>query len=88
MRKRKPVLLVDDTEDSRDALDLFEQNGLHFVQYHIKKFDESCCGELPTTRAPSVFAQEGIFKGLDGVKEYLAIENKEVVEGESVSMFW
>ncbi|MEW5841013.1 hypothetical protein [Nitrososphaera sp.] len=68
---RKPVLLVDDAQESRLAAEMFASSGREYVEYHIKKFEESCCGELPTTRAPAVFAPEGVFKGLAGVKEYL-----------------
>lgn len=73
MQKRKPVLLMDDGSDSAEAIRLFAKSGLEYVTYHIRKFEESCCGELPTTKAPSVFAPDGIFKGLEGVKQYLAM---------------
>lgn len=82
---RKPVLLIDDAEDSLEALRLFGERGQDYVRYHIKRFEDSCCGELPTTRAPSVFAPEGIFKGLEGVRLYLSIE-KQSDTGESA--FW
>jgi hypothetical protein len=71
---RKPILLIDDASDSLEAIRLFKQSGQVYVEYHIRNFEESCCGELPTTRAPSVFAPEGVFKGLEGIKDYLAIE--------------
>lgn len=73
---RKPVLLIDDSQESSAAIQLFKKSEQIFVEYHIRKFEESCCGELPTTRAPSVIAPEGVFKGLDGVRQYLAIERK------------
>lgn len=82
---RKPVLLIDDATDSLEAIKLFQESGQEYVEYHIKKFEESCCGELPTTRAPSVFAPEGIFKGLEGVRDYLSIE-KQPDTGESA--YW
>jgi hypothetical protein len=66
---RKPVLLIDDSQESSTAIELFLQTGQICVEYHIRKFEESCCGELPTTRAPSVIAPEGVFKGLDGVRQ-------------------
>ena len=62
MRARKPIILVDDSPQSQKIVDLFKVNGIDFVKYHIKKFEESCCGELPTTKTPSVIAAEGIFK--------------------------
>jgi hypothetical protein len=36
------------------------------------RFKESCCGELPTTKAPSVFAV-GVFKGLEKINEYMSL---------------
>ena len=72
MVKRKPILLVDESVDSAKAIDLFKTVGIEYVQYNIKKFEESCCGELPTTKAPSVFAVEGVFKGLEKIYEYMS----------------
>jgi hypothetical protein len=77
---RKPVLLVDDTENSRLAIELLEANNIKFVEYHVRKFEEDCCVELPTTRAPALFAPEGIFRNLEGIKEYLTVEKKNTSE--------
>lgn len=77
---RKPVLLVDDTENSRLAIELLEDNNIKFVEYHVRKFEEDCCVELPTTRAPALFAPEGIFRNLEGIKEYLTVEKKNTSE--------
>ena len=71
MKKRKPVLIVDDGPDSLKAINLLRDRDVEFVQYDIRKFAESCCGDLPTTKAPSVFAPEGAFKELSGVEEYV-----------------
>jgi len=71
--KRKPILLVDDSDDSTNAIDLFKRSGIEYVEYDIRKFEESCCGELPTTKAPSVFAIEGVFKGLEKINEYMSL---------------
>ncbi|MDP9211362.1 MAG: hypothetical protein M3N27_05120 [Thermoproteota archaeon] len=84
---RKPVLLVDDTENSRLAIDLLEDNNIKFVEYHVRKFEEDCCVELPTTRAPALFAPEGIFRNLEGIKEYLTVEKKNTSET-SESAYW
>ena len=62
MRARKPIILIDDSPQSQKIVELFEDNQIDFVKYHIKKFEDSCCGELPTTKTPSVIAAEGIFK--------------------------
>lgn len=84
---RKPVLLVDDTENSRLAIELLEDNDIKFVEYHVKKFEEDCCVELPTTRAPALIAPEGIFRNLEGIKEYLTVEKKSTFET-SESAYW
>jgi hypothetical protein len=84
---RKPVLLVDDTENSRLAIELLEDNDIKFVEYHVRKFEEDCCVELPTTRAPALFAPEGIFRNLEGIKEYLTVEKKNTSET-SESAYW
>ncbi len=62
LRARKPIILVDDSPQSQKIVELFINNEIEFVKYHIQKFEESCCGELPTTKTPSVIAAEGIFK--------------------------
>jgi hypothetical protein len=84
---RKPVLLVDDTENSRLAIELLEDNYIKFVEYHVRKFEEDCCVELPTTRAPALFAPEGIFRNLEGIKEYLTVEKNNTSET-SESAYW
>ena len=84
---RKPVLLVDDTENSRLAIELLEDNNIKFVEYHVRKFEEDCCVELPTTKAPALFAPEGIFRNLEGIKEYLTVEKKNTSET-SESAYW
>jgi hypothetical protein len=71
MKKRKPVLIVDDSLDSQRIKKKFNENKIDFVEYHIKKFEESCCGELPTTKAPSVIAKEGIFKDEENINNYI-----------------
>jgi len=91
--KRKPVLIIDDKPDSLKAKDLLRQKDIEFVEYDIRKFAESCCGDLPTTESPSVFAPEGVFRGLRGVEEYIitssTAEKKEEETGiESESAYW
>jgi hypothetical protein len=87
MVKRKPILLVDESEDSLKALDLFKSLDIEYVEYDIKKFEESCCGDLPTTKAPSLFAVEGIFKGLEKINEYLSLRNSDS-SIQSESEYW
>jgi hypothetical protein len=92
IKNRKPVLIVDDGSDSLKAIDLLRENDVEFVEYDIRKFAESCCGDLPSTKAPSVFATEGVFKGLSGVEEYitsvLVAAAKKAIQSESESAYW
>ena len=89
MVKRKPIVLVDDSDDSTRAIGLFKRFGLEYVEYDVKKFEESCCGELPTTKAPSVFAVEGVFKGLEKINEYISLRrNATDSNTESESAYW
>lgn len=85
---RKPVLLIDDTENSRLASEILESSDIEFVEYHITKFEENCCAGPPTTRAPALFAPEGIFRDLDGIKEYLAVEKNNSSGETSDSAYW
>jgi hypothetical protein len=85
---RKPVLLIDDTESSRLAIEILESNEIEFVEYHIRKFEESCCVDLATTRAPALFAPEGIFRNLEGIKEYIWVEKNIVNSKPNDSAYW
>lgn len=71
MKQRKPILIIDDSSNSQRVKKIFHDNDIDYVEYHIKKFEESCCGELPTTKAPSVIAVEGIYKEENKIKEYI-----------------
>ena len=86
MAKRKPILLVDGSDESLKAVDLFKALRIDYVEYNIKKFEESCCGELPTTKAPSVLAIEGIFKGLEKIEEYISLKRDSNIQSESA--YW
>ena len=77
---RKPVLLIDDTESSRMAIEILQSNNIQFVEYHISKFEQDCCVDLPTTQAPALFAPEGIFLNLEGIKDYLNVEKNSTNE--------
>ena len=89
MRARKPIVLVDDSPESERVIRLFVEKGIDFVKYHIKKFEESCCMELPTTKAPSIIAVEGIFREESQITSYIdfakqnKIQRKREVETES-----
>ena len=84
---RKPVLLIDDTESSRMAIEILQSNTIQFVEYHISKLEQDCCVDLPTTQAPALFAPEGIFLNLEGIKDYLNVEKNSTNEV-SKSAFW
>lgn len=88
MAIRKPILLIDDTENSRIAKDLLEDNHIEFVEYHVRKFEEDCCVDLPTTRAPALFAPEGLFRNLEGIKQYLTVEKSNSTSEPSESAYW
>jgi hypothetical protein len=92
MNKRKPVLIIDDSPASLKAIEILRIRDIEFVEYDIRNFAESCCGDLPTTKAPSMFAPEGVFKGLSGVEEYVASAGaaiaKKVTPSESDSAYW
>jgi hypothetical protein len=87
--KRKPVLFIDESDDSSKAIDLLKISGIEYVEYDIKKFEDSCCGgELSTTAAPSLFAIEGIFKGLEKINEYICTRDNTNSDRESESAYW
>jgi hypothetical protein len=92
MNKRKPVLIIDDSPASLKAIEILRIMNIEFVEYDIRNFAESCCGDLPTTKAPSIFAPEGVFKGLSGVEEYVssaaAAIAKKGTTSESESAYW
>lgn len=89
MVERKPILLIDESDDSVKAIDLFKRLGIDYVEYNIKKFEESCCGgDLPTTKAPSLFAVEGIFKGLEKINEYISLKKDAASNIQSESAYW
>lgn len=86
--RRKPVLLIDESDDSLKATDLLKLSGIEYVEYDIKKFEDSCCGDLPTTNAPSLFAVEGTFKGLEKINEYISSRSNTDSDLESESAYW
>ena len=89
MVKRESVLLVDNSDDSAKAVDLLKRLGIEYIKYDIRKFEESCCGELPTTKAPSLFAVEGVFKGLEKINEYVLLKRNTANSNiESESAYW
>jgi hypothetical protein len=86
--KRIPVLFIDESDESSKVIDLLKTSGVEYVEYDIKKFEDSCCGELPTTTAPSLFAIEGTFKGLEKINEYICTRDNSNSDRESESAYW
>jgi hypothetical protein len=86
--RRKPVLLIDESDESLKAVDLLKLSGIEYVEYDIKKFEDSCCGEISTTTAPSLFAIEGTFKGLKKINEYISNSGNTDSDLESESALW
>ena len=71
MKERKPILLVNDTLESRQVKNLLVASRINFIEYDIKKFGGDCCAHLSTTQAPSIFAPEGAYKGKDAIEKYI-----------------
>ena len=98
MIKRKPILIVDDSFNSQKIKKIFNENKVDFVEYHVKKIEESCCGELPTTKAPSVIAKEGIFKDEENINNYITslkekqlmmdLDEDNTINHENESAYW
>ena len=44
MSIRKPILIVDDSDDSETAMKLFDKKSIEYVQYHVDKLVGGCCG--------------------------------------------
>ena len=94
MRERKPIILIDDSPESQRVIKLFLDSRVEFVKYHVKNFEESCCLELPTTKAPSVIAVEGIYRGESAVINYIEFAKQKIseegkkVQSESESSYW
>lgn len=88
MSRRKPILLIDESDESLKAVDLLKLSGIEYVEYDIKKFEDSCCDGLPTTDAPSLFAIEGAFKGIEKINEYISNRSNTDSDLESESAYW
>ena len=85
---RKPVLLIDDGENSKLAIEILEMNKIKFVKYDVKNFEDNCCVDLPTTQVPALIAPEGVFRDLEGVKEYLGVEKNCIKTEPDESAYW
>ena len=77
-----------DSDESVHAISLVKHSTIDYVEYNIKKFEQACCADVPTTKAPSIFAFEGVFRGLEGIKEYISLRRNVSVEAESEREYW
>jgi hypothetical protein len=77
---RKPILLIDNSDESKEAINLIKHSTVEYVEYDIKKFEQTCCGGTPETRAPSIYATEGAFRGLEEIKQYVSLRGNLSVE--------
>ena len=77
---RKAILLIDDSDESREAINLIKHSTIEYVEYNIRKFEQTCCGEIAATRAPSIFATEGAFRGLEEIKQYVSLRGNSYTE--------
>ncbi len=68
---RKGVLFVRDDEVCVKAKELLRESGIEFVEYNVSEESEGCCGGFDTV--PTLFAPEGIFKGIDGILRYIEL---------------
>lgn len=78
------MLMIDSSKECDEALELFKKENVPYTLYKIDDRDIGCCGGYQT-KVPAVFAPEGIFRGLDGVREYLKIAK---IPRESESAYW
>lgn len=83
---------MDESDDSRIAEELFRRNNVEYVQYHVNKLEGGCCAGTSYENessnlisAPTIFAPEGVFRGLDQVKRYFDVEERLY---ESKSAYW
>lgn len=77
---RKAILIIDDSDESREAINLIKHSTIEYVEYNIRKFEQTCCGEISVTGAPSIFATEGAFRGLEEIKQYVSVRGNSSTE--------
>jgi hypothetical protein len=72
LKHSKPIFIIDDSINSQRIKKIFYDNEVDFVEYHIKKLEESgCCSEIPSYKTPLVIAAEGIYKEEEEIKNYI-----------------
>jgi|FaiFalFF_MnMetaG_3_1042247.scaffolds.fasta_scaffold00606_13 hypothetical protein len=86
MMGRKGVLFIGNDEASKKARDMLTEAGIEFVEYNVDVEPEGCCGGFKTA-VPSLFAPEGIFRGLDGIARYIELRKSNRLYS-SESAYW
>lgn len=82
------ILFIDSSSSSecKKVQMILKRAKIDFVEYDVKEQEAACCGGF-ATKAPSVFAPEGIFKGINEIREYAKMrQNRKQVESESA--YW
>ncbi len=83
---RKGVLFIGNDEASSKAREMLKEAGVEFVEYNVDVEPEGCCGGFKT-QTPSLFAPEGIFRGLDGIARYIELRKSNAFY-KSESAYW
>ncbi len=84
---RKAILFIDHSKDCKKTRKILQKAKIDFVEYNVnEQFEPGCCDGF-TTQAPSIFAPEGIFAGIDEIRKYVKmLTNKKHLESESA--YW
>jgi hypothetical protein len=85
--ERKPVIWVDNSPESKRALQFLNDNRIEYVDHNIADLENGCCGGPSDTKAPVLFAPNGIFRNLDGILNYIS-KVKQNRSEPSASAFW
>lgn len=89
LMSRKVILFVDDNSECEKVRKFLQRTGIAFVEYNVKDKDrlESGCCDGFATDAPSIFAPEGIYKGITEIKKYAKMRKKNK-HLQSESAYW
>lgn len=84
---RKAIFFVDESEECKKARRVLEKAKISFVEYDVRHQTEyGCCGGMEI-KVPAVYAPEGIFTGINGIREYVE-RTKSKNWTESESAYW
>jgi len=86
---RKAILFMDDSKYCKKARKILQKAKIDFVEYNVNAQLELGCCDGFTTQAPSVFAPEGIFRGISEIRNYVKmLEGRGKKQIESESAYW